>query len=370
MRICFFTKALFYPESSSCYLGASKHRLESLANALTNKSNQVSIIALSSQAQESLFLKNSAYRIYQIGYKNRPIFPVFEYIQCITALISIRPTHVLVYNFSIEGFFIALAAIITNRSRVILIYEDAVMPLFNLRAFIDSLSFWPLFLLSNRSYLTPSASLRLKIRGKVATEIPYIYPKSYVTIPTLIRQGSKFNILFGGSRNKDTGWELFVQALLCLSTLKIDSELHFWVTGLGPDISTADAQLIEKNKSITIHSFAGCSRDTYNDILRDAHIGLSLKLPGGAYSSTTFPSKIPELVAANKVVISTKIPTVYQIFEDNIFYFDGTSAGLAHAIKSVTDNFDKAAQKSSNFSREFFSKYRLSSTTQLIEKLL
>lgn len=85
------------------------------------------------------------------------------------------------------------------------------------------------------------------------------------------------------------------------------------------------------------------SRETYRQIIGEAHVGLALKLRSGDLADTTFPSKVIEIASTGLLLLTTKISDVPQLFGDDgaLYLDDETPAGLATLFMRLAS--DRAA---------------------------
>ena len=126
------------------------------------------------------------------------------------------------------------------------------------------------------------------------------------------------HILYGGALLKDTGAELFLDALdiLFLKGKNISTKIKFIVTGFG-DMSEQIKQ-ITQNKFSSIVDFRGSvSTSEYFEILEKCQIGLALKIPTMSMGMTTFPSKVIEMAAFGLLIVSTRVSDVPKVFSDS-----------------------------------------------------
>ncbi len=153
--------------------------------------------------------------------------------------------------------------------------------------------------------------------------------------------------LIGGTVDGDTGSPMLVDAIRHLrvrsSTIETASlPVRFVVTGKGDGIAAFEALAREPGAPlVTVH---GRLSDTdYASVVREAHVGLSLKPNGGIFADTTFPSKVIEMATAHTLVISTDISDVRAVMGNGALYLTcNDSVELASLIAWVATHVDEA----------------------------
>lgn len=145
----------------------------------------------------------------------------------------------------------------------------------------------------------------------------------YGAIPSIARkirrESSEINVLVSGTIEPATGIGLLIDTIrLLLDTSQI-SRLNFTVTGQGSMIEDL-VTLARMHPTLSIRVLGRITFAEYSKCLDEADIGLSLRLFGHDYSTTTFPSKTIEYAERGLLVISTDISDVRAIFGDAAWY--------------------------------------------------
>ena len=157
-----------------------------------------------------------------------------------------------------------------------------------------------------------STQLRRQIRKE-----PYLVCYGVSRQQDPVRDWSKLpiQILFSGSLYKDTGADLFLEALRllkrnCSTAL---SSLRFVSAGFGPAASEIERAANSDLKDHLV--FLGkISNGEYRELLKNSHVGLCLKLPDYSMGSTTFPSKVVEIASSGLLLISTRVSDIPLLF--------------------------------------------------------
>jgi glycosyltransferase involved in cell wall biosynthesis len=152
---------------------------------------------------------------------------------------------------------------------------------------------------------------------------------------------SRLQVLLGGSLLRNTGADLFLDALSVLSrdSPQTLTRLRFVVTGFGDRAARLE--------SAALSDFAECLRfrgrvtgREYAAILEASHVGLCLKLPSSPMGVTTFPSKVVELAAQGLLVVSTRVSDVPVLFDGSsaVLLEHATADALAKVLTSIAQD--------------------------------
>lgn len=154
----------------------------------------------------------------------------------------------------------------------------------------------------------------------------------------------RLQVLFGGSLYKDTGAQLFIDAVgTVLSQYPgIGRRLKIVVTGFG-DYAEKIKELASGQYSSILEYRGNVSSKEYLELLKESHIGLCLKLPDMSMGATTFPSKVVEMAAFGLLVVSTKVSDVERLFSEDTGVLLGstTPEELAAALINIADSPEK-----------------------------
>lgn len=154
-------------------------------------------------------------------------------------------------------------------------------------------------------------------------------------------------VLFGGTLQRTTGGQLFVDAIDYLRTLALPElvDLEFVVTGKG-DMAASLQALGARDGFPKVKFLGSVSRVDYVLAVQQAHVGMALKLPSSDLADTTFPSKVIELASVGLLVLSTRVSDVPALFrEDGAVYVNNEDPKeLAERLLWLTRNRDAVAQ--------------------------
>jgi len=172
----------------------------------------------------------------------------------------------------------------------------------------------------------------------------------------------KIQILFGGSLCEGTGVNLFMQAVQILMQQypTMMKELHIVVVGFGEMAKSLESFSLKTGGLV---EFLGAvSNDQYARLLGDSHVGLCLKLTGGPFHNSTFPSKVIEISSHGLLLLSTPVSDVPNIFslENAVLLEDDAPESLANALCWLVQHKAQAeniADKGRVMARDCFSIY-------------
>lgn len=145
-------------------------------------------------------------------------------------------------------------------------------------------------------------------------------------------------VLFCGGLDEDRGGLLLIDALGVLAERQpaVLRRLRFVVTGFGPLAGWFEAAAAGA-LSGCLRYFGRVSTARYAEVLRSAHLGLNLRLPGLSMGQTTFPSKVVEMTAHGLLLVSTRVGDVPLLFPDGaaVLLDEATPVALADALGQV-----------------------------------
>jgi Glycosyl transferases group 1 len=158
-------------------------------------------------------------------------------------------------------------------------------------------------------------------------------------------RSGKIVVLLGGTLQRDTGANLFIEAIELLRNASGErmEELDFVVTGKG-EMASAIKSLADRPGLPKVIFLGSVSRERYRSVVARAHVGLCLKLPSSDLGDTTFPSKVVEIASSGLLLLTTRVSDVPGLFmEDGALYLgDESPEQLAGLLRWLIDNRDTA----------------------------
>jgi len=149
------------------------------------------------------------------------------------------------------------------------------------------------------------------------------------------------HFLLGGSLLRETGVCLLIDAVKILNSKysTYRNKIIIDVTGYG-EMADELAELSKGAGEGWLIFHGRVSVNQYNLILKKSHVGLCLKLPSSGMGMTTFPSKTIEIASFGKLLLTTKLSHVFELFgEDGACYLANESGEcLAEMIVSIVEN--------------------------------
>jgi glycosyltransferase involved in cell wall biosynthesis len=154
-------------------------------------------------------------------------------------------------------------------------------------------------------------------------------------------QNGTLRFLLGGTLMRETGVPLLMDAVRILNSNFQTYKYSFviLITGHGP-LADELAQFSQTEGKGWIEYKGRVSKTEYEDLLLTSHIGLCLKLPSCEMGATTFPSKVIEIASQGKLVLTTKLGHVSNLFGSDgaCFLEDENPQTLANVIISIVSN--------------------------------
>jgi glycosyltransferase involved in cell wall biosynthesis len=228
-----------------------------------------------------------------------------------------RCDHVVVYNHSIE-YVPALVALLFKGVEVLHDIED--LPLQNekgVRGFFNRLGYGITVKLTSPRKIVVSRQIaeRLKLKCYLpvygaCTAIDFAKSKWDFSTETT------FRVHYGGTLANSTGLDLFAAAVLRLLEFDKNIKISFQVTGQGGSQTLDELAMSLRESNISLEIFDSLPRERYLEVLCSCHTSLSLKLASDNISSTTFPSKVLEIVSHGVALVSTCVSDVPLLFDE------------------------------------------------------
>lgn len=140
----------------------------------------------------------------------------------------------------------------------------------------------------------------------------------------------ELRVHLGGTLQNTTGAQLLIDAIRHMRAMPDAPKIRFVITGTG-ESAKALAALAAEDGLPAVEFLGKVSRDTYRQVIENAHVGLALKLRAGDLADTTFPSKVIEIASTGMLLVTTKISDVPQLFGEAgaLYVEEETPSGLA-----------------------------------------
>lgn len=243
------------------------------------------------------------------------------------AIQSIRPgDRVIFYNHAIE-FLLVLVWLKFTGIKMYLDIEDAPGgDESGLRGILSRFSFAIMFgATENRKMVVADNVARaldlddyVVVRG-VSSQSGYVASDVQTHKWQALHNGGPLLLHFGGTLLRDTGVDLFCEAVEALARHDkgLAREVVFKVTGVGELQKIRALQSkIDGNETVRVQLRAGLSRAEYMNEISNCHGGLSLRDPGSHMAKRTFPSKVIEITTAGLGLIATDRGDVESLFNE------------------------------------------------------
>ena len=153
-------------------------------------------------------------------------------------------------------------------------------------------------------------------------------------------KGEHLRVLFSGTLEYETGAQLLINTILAMRACQASwcQKIIFEITGKGSSLKNfIDLANDDRFPRVIVHGRT--TNFEYQNILNRIDVGLSLKLPGGPYANTTFPSKVMEFAGNGILVLTTNISDVHKVFGDEgALYLKGGNEDLQELIRLVAQD--------------------------------
>ena len=147
--------------------------------------------------------------------------------------------------------------------------------------------------------------------------------------------------LLGGTLIRETGVLLLMEAVRILNRDFQTYKDTFVILITGHGALAVELSQFAQNEGQGWIEFKGrVTKTEYENFLLSSHVGLCLKLPSCEMGTTTFPSKVIEIATQGKLVLTTKLGHVSDLFgADGACYLEDESPQtLANAIITIVSN--------------------------------
>lgn len=186
----------------------------------------------------------------------------------------------------------------------------------------------------SEAVMVSNTSLLSQIRTRPA----YSYYGVAQDVKTTKRWDGRLKALMSGYLSTETGVEVLIDSLLILKEEfpSVLEEIGITVVGGGP--LEERIRLAAENELRGYIEYKGRVTDReYEELLREFHVGLCLKLPDNSMGQSTFPSKTIEFASNEMLLVGYKVSDVELLFQqDGAYLINGTSGrDLAEILRMI-----------------------------------
>ncbi len=241
---------------------------------------------------------------------------------------------IIVYNFDIEVFVVAIFVRCFSNIKIIHNVEDISIPkISDFKSDVEASAIQQMFF-----YLTMKVVARISVGYIVPTEVflKYLPKKRNVIVASgcqeieefYLTSNSKMKFLFSGKLEREHGVEILYEMLAKLDN-RVFERIEIFVSGEGSKSGWLKNKLLSLNNS-SIMFLGFVNRQVYKDILKSVDVCFVLQNPYGRYRELKTPSKFFEYFTSGKFIITTKVGD----FED-----------LPKKSYLILDNYDSESLK-------------------------
>ncbi|CAB3781804.1 glycosyltransferase family protein [Pararobbsia alpina] len=248
---------------------------------------------------------------------------------------------VVFYNYFPE--YVPVAAFLRwrlGREKVVMDLEDGPRAdERDLRGYVSRLSLRLMSRICSRRTIVVSRQLADLMNIEDACVVNGVSPEIE---PQRAEFGAPVTFLYGGSIETSTGLDVFAAGLreLARTQPELAARTHFVVTGFGgaKELAALAEELSPSGFKLDVRQDIGA--DEYKQILAQADVGLSLRLPGSEINATTFPSKVIELASHGLLVLTTDISDISLLFDRDTaaILTDATGPALADLLTKIASD--------------------------------
>ncbi len=157
--------------------------------------------------------------------------------------------------------------------------------------------------------------------------------------------GTPILFLYGGTIESATGLDLFDQAVrrFAHTHRELAGDVRFIVSGFGGAAQVAALARDVAPAGVRVDVCQDLGPAEYRQLLEQADVGLSLKMPDNEMGATTFPSKVIELASHGLLVLTTDVSDVSLLFDANtaVVLRNATPDELASCIAAIAYDPDR-----------------------------
>lgn len=156
--------------------------------------------------------------------------------------------------------------------------------------------------------------------------------------------GTPITFLYGGTIETASGLDLFAAAVrrFAVAHRELVDRVRFVVSGFGgaDTLRALASEVAPAGVRVELHQDIGPHE--YRQLLAQADVGLSLRLPGTEFATTTFPSKVVEFASQGLLVLSTDVSDVSLLFDEDsaALVREASADALARQFAAIVEHPD------------------------------
>jgi glycosyltransferase involved in cell wall biosynthesis len=184
-------------------------------------------------------------------------------------------------------------------------------------------------------------------------------------VPRPTPQGQCLHFLYAGRLAQSHGVDVLLDSLEHLPK----EGWHLTIAGHGPLTEHVIRFAREPKWQNRVRYLEPMSSVSFDQRLRESHVGLNCQRASDPISAVTFPSKIFTYLAAGLLVISSRTTNVAIVCGEACVYYETESpAHLAHTMRYVIENYAALAQQVKNTSA--IQQYKIAQSAVRLRRLL
>jgi glycosyltransferase involved in cell wall biosynthesis len=362
---------IVFPHRLDIDTGSSKTVLYG-AQCITELGFDVTLLAESEPCNHKKF--NYTFRKLEGLGEEKPILSVTFIKKCVKSVKSLmeevlRGNHdvIEVHALHIVPHFAAVLAAKIKRAKVVVCFHDLLPEvLVEIRGFrinpllFDFFRFCEaiLCLLAEEVVVVSDAMANALLRSTESQKLNVLYHPITMNEIETIRKAPKgalrrrFKIplnsiiltYVGGMQQRIRGLEPLIEAYgVALKNVQRSSRLVF--VGGGPALSELFNRAEELNLEDKIIFTGQVPREEAYKYIADSD-ALIIPNPRNSFSGVLLPSKLLEYMAAGKIILTSRLPQIRTVLQNNAIYFDPDEpASMSKSIQMIIDNADELKSK-------------------------
>lgn len=160
--------------------------------------------------------------------------------------------------------------------------------------------------------------------------------------------GTPITFLYGGTIETATGLDLFAAAVRRFADThrELATRVRFVVSGFGgaDTLRALASEVAAAGVRVEVQQDIGPRE--YRQLLGEADVGLSLRIPGTELATTTFPSKVVEFASQGLLVLSTDVSDVGLLFDEHsaALVREASADALARQFAAIVERPERYRQ--------------------------
>ena len=191
--------------------------------------------------------------------------------------------------------------------------------------------------------LTKHMAEALSMQGKPQVVVEGLVSTDGATLPRTVPE--RFTVLYTGTLNKELGVDALMEAFVKMP------EFDLWLCGRG-DLSSKAESMAQAYPNI--HSYGFVPRQRALELQAQVSALVNPRMPAGAYTRYSFPSKTLEYLRAGKPVLCYKLDGIPDDYDPYLSYIQKESAdGICEDVRALATRSREELKAMGDRGRDF-----------------